>query len=855
MSVTGQSTSSKTSAQDPATSKSSTDEESSQKRIESLRTKKNAAVKVLITLFPRIPKVTTVLLEFFIKRESKVSLQRDPLSHFCHEQCLLEAQDCLQKLHRQLITYQDLRDMIENLVCLHGICLRRAPETARDLGTLVRKLTIIVSELATSLEKISDVPVTDWMAVGNAVVARPGKVRGNRSPPFTEFIPKASELEAIKLLGAGGFGAVYKACYKPANMICTVKLIASERFKRPQQACIDKVVHSIIKSPFVVRYYACFSTKEAYVTVMEYLCGVDLMRVIERASFLPIDQVQVIIAQLILAVEHMHLKGFLHRDIKISNMLLLPSGHVKVIDFDTCKMCLGHFTKRVIKGYFRRTPFEFRDAESAGTVPYMAPEVLKRRPYGRACDWWSTGVVFYKLMTGRVPFRGKSKTVLRERIMTAPLRWPNADDHPHSATPAAKDMVSKLLKKNPVDRLGSKQYRDLRSHRFFKNFVWAKLRQSQSLCQIPAVLEVMQGSPITEDDEDERDTETSQRLSPTAPVATTNTKGRKLLQLEDLSDLDRSMHRPLFTYASSTFKRVVGRVKDASGSVSVDDSVMCTTNTTSSELDYRKSTAESGILGYTEYSGSTSNRRSRRASELMDVILFRKKTFGRYWGFGVNLEPVAGEGGHNFYVVESVKRGSPAERSQILEGDVVLAVNGTKVSTLPLSAIRKIMNSSGDQLVLTVLSSSPYRMINSRSDMASVLSVCGRQTMTLGVVTCSCRTGSWYGFTTVEAKAWNQRKRAFFRLHIVHQTRDVCILTRNRNLLHGDILTDVDQEPTDQLSQSMLEEVLSKSGPEVEITIAPLSPLRKVRPSSTRLQETFLTDDTVAEPSSAADIS
>ncbi|KAH9378371.1 hypothetical protein HPB48_006086 [Haemaphysalis longicornis] len=63
---------------------------------------------------------------------------------------------------------------------------------------------------------------------------------------------------------------------------------------------------------------------------------------------------------------------------------------------------------------------------------------------------------------------------------------------------------------------------------------------------------------------------------------------------------------------------------------------------------------------------------------------------------------------------QSVKRGSPAQRSQILVGDVVVAVNGTKLAGLPLNIVRKIMDSSGDQMVLTVLSSSPWRIINTR---------------------------------------------------------------------------------------------------------------------------------------------
>ncbi|XP_077551466.1 uncharacterized protein LOC144165224 [Haemaphysalis longicornis] len=732
---------------------------------------------------------------------------------------------------------------------LHSLCLKRAPGTAKGLGLVIRKLTIIVGELATSLEKLSEVPVTDWMAVGDAVATRTDKMKIDAETPFTAFIPRTRDLEAVKLLGAGGFGAVYKARYKPANLVCTVKLIASDRFNRPNQACIDKVVASVVRSPFLVKYYVCFAAKDAYVTVMEYVCGVDLMRVVERSGFLPIDQVRIVIAQLILAVEHLHLKGFLHRDIKVSNMLMVPGGRVKLIDFDTNKICLGHFSKRAIQGYFRRTPFEFRDGESAGTIPYMAPEILKRRPYGRACDWWSTGVVLYKLMTGRVPFRGKTKKVLRDRIIAAPLKWPKVAEHPHSANMAAKDMVYLLLKKNPVERLGSKQYRDIKSHSFFDDFDWDHLRSTSSLCNVPAIYELMHTEPDRASPPDER---SSLNLS---PGATTSTKKRKLLKMDELTDMDKGLHRPLFTYASSGYRKLASMVQESNDPVSINESFMGESNESSSEVDYQKTTDADTNHGFTAFSRSDTLNRSPRATEKLDLILFRKKSFGRFWSFGVNLEAVPGEGGAIFYMVESVKRGSPAQRSQILVGDVVVAVNGTKLAGLPLNIVRKIMDSSGDQMVLTVLSSSPWRIINTRQDMSSILQSCGRQTLTLSLVRAGCRNGAWYGFTTFEAKTWDQQQKAFTRLHIIQRAQDACVTTVGQSLFPGDVLTHVDGRPADKMSQSVLRQYLAQARAEIQITVVPLSPLRRKRPSSTRLQETVMSDESAGEPNSmAADI-
>ncbi|KAL1468000.1 hypothetical protein MTO96_025832 [Rhipicephalus appendiculatus] len=91
-----------------------------------------------------------------------------------------------------------------------------------------------------------------------------------------------------------------------------------DRFTRQKQAAMDKLLASVVRNPFIVKYYSCFTCKQAYVTVMEHVAGEDLMRVLNQEHYLEIDAVQIIMAQLVLALQHMHFKGFLHRDIKVS---------------------------------------------------------------------------------------------------------------------------------------------------------------------------------------------------------------------------------------------------------------------------------------------------------------------------------------------------------------------------------------------------------------------------------------------------------------------------------------------------------------------------------------------------------
>ncbi|KAH7984901.1 hypothetical protein HPB52_024459 [Rhipicephalus sanguineus] len=91
------------------------------------------------------------LLEEFVRREGKLSLYVDPLLTFARDELCLHAEDCLLKIRKQVITYQD--------------CLKRDPGTAKPLALLLRKLIVIVGEMASSLEKIGEVPITDWVGV------------------------------------------------------------------------------------------------------------------------------------------------------------------------------------------------------------------------------------------------------------------------------------------------------------------------------------------------------------------------------------------------------------------------------------------------------------------------------------------------------------------------------------------------------------------------------------------------------------------------------------------------------------------------------------------------------------------
>lgn len=114
--------------------------------------------------------------------------------------------------------------------------------------------------------------------------------------------------------GAGGFGAIYKVLISGIALIG--KLVPCGKFKTTRQASADKLVGSMVNSPFLVKYHACFRSDQAYVTVMEYIRGVDLHKVLKTGSLG--DRVnKLIMAQLGLALQYLHYRGFVHRDVKV----------------------------------------------------------------------------------------------------------------------------------------------------------------------------------------------------------------------------------------------------------------------------------------------------------------------------------------------------------------------------------------------------------------------------------------------------------------------------------------------------------------------------------------------------------
>ncbi|CAO3577140.1 unnamed protein product [Absidia cylindrospora] len=170
------------------------------------------------------------------------------------------------------------------------------------------------------------------------------------------------------------------------------------------------------------------------------------------------DVARFYLAELVLALEHIHSLGIIYRDLKPENCLLDKEGHIVLTDFGLSKVSLDERTNTM-----------------CGTAEYISPEVLLEMMYDNSVDWWTLGILMYEMLTGYTPFRCSNKKKTLDAIQKKKLQLP------YYLSSDAKDLMTRLLRKNPNVRLGSGKdgIKRIKSHGFFRKVDWKKLKARQ----------------------------------------------------------------------------------------------------------------------------------------------------------------------------------------------------------------------------------------------------------------------------------------------------------------------------------------------------------------------------------------
>ena len=273
----------------------------------------------------------------------------------------------------------------------------------------------------------------------------------------------AADFEPITCLGKGAFGTVLLVKQRG-----TGRLYAQKQFKKAslivhkrtveQTKTERNILESVSRHPFVVKLYYAFQDHEKLYLILEYAQGGELFHHLAIERMFPEETAAFYMAEIVMALEHLHTQlGVIYRDLKPENCLLDAEGHLLLTDFGLSKVAV--------------------DGEAAnsflGTVDYMAPEVVAGHEYGFSVDWWSLGALGHDLLTGSPPFTGGNNKKIQEKILSGKLKLP------YFLGPDAKDLLTRLLRKDPKKRLGSNMPKDMqtiKSHRFFRKIDWKKLR-------------------------------------------------------------------------------------------------------------------------------------------------------------------------------------------------------------------------------------------------------------------------------------------------------------------------------------------------------------------------------------------
>lgn len=223
-----------------------------------------------------------------------------------------------------------------------------------------------------------------------------------------------------------------------------------------------------------------FFTKRISLTnhcVVDYVSGGELFTHLYKAENFSESTVRVYIAEVVLALEHLHKLGIIYRDIKLENILLDGQGHIVLADFGLSKI-FGPNS-------------DHRAHSFCGTLEYMAPEIIRAGPNGHdlAVDWWSVGVLTYELLTGASPFtvveQQNSQSDISRRIQKVdPVLPPTLGEN-------VKDFILKMLHKDPKKRLGgnSRNATEIKNHPFFRGINWNELKSKRRKAPFKPALE------------------------------------------------------------------------------------------------------------------------------------------------------------------------------------------------------------------------------------------------------------------------------------------------------------------------------------------------------------------------------
>ncbi|KAH0458269.1 hypothetical protein IEQ34_013584 [Dendrobium chrysotoxum] len=350
-----------------------------------------------------------------------------------------------------------------------------------------------------------------------------------------------SHFRLLKRLGCGDIGSVYLSelsgtkCYFAMKVMDKGSLASRKKLLRAQT---EREILQSLDHPFLPTLYTHFETDKFSCLVMEFCPGGDLHTLRQRqpSKHFTEQAVKFYVAEVLLALEYLHMLGIIYRDLKPENVLVREDGHIMLSDFDLSLRCAVNptlikssnpdseflrnnnqaycvqpaciepsciqpscvapttcFGPRLFSSKSKKDrkpkldianqvtplpeliaePTDARSMSFVGTHEYLAPEIIKGEGHGSAVDWWTFGIFLYELLFGKTPFKGSGNRATLFNVVGQPLRFPDSPIVSFSA----RDLIRGLLVKEPQHRLAYKRgATEIKQHPFFEGVSWALIR-------------------------------------------------------------------------------------------------------------------------------------------------------------------------------------------------------------------------------------------------------------------------------------------------------------------------------------------------------------------------------------------
>ncbi|XP_068546915.1 microtubule-associated serine/threonine-protein kinase 2 isoform X6 [Anas acuta] len=810
----------------------------------------------------RFPKATAQmeerLAEFIASNAPENVLQlADGVLSFIHHQVIELARDCLDKSREGLITSRYFYELQENLEKLLQDAHERSESSEVAFVTqLVKKLMIIIARPARLLECLEfdpeefyhlleaaeghakegqgikcDIPryIISQLGLTRDPLEEMAQLNSYDSPDTPETddsvesrgasvqskkTPSEEEFETIKLISNGAYGAVYLVRHKTTRQRFAMKKINKQNLilrNQIQQAFVERDILTFAENPFVVSMFCSFETKRHLCMVMEYVEGGDCATLLKNIGALPVDMARMYFAETVLALEYLHNYGIVHRDLKPDNLLITSMGHIKLTDFGLSKIGLMSLTTNLYEGHIEKDTREFLDKQVCGTPEYIAPEVILRQGYGKPVDWWAMGVILYEFLVGCVPFFGDTPEELFGQVISDEIAWPEGDD---ALPPDAQDLISKLLRQNPLERMGTGSAFEVKQHRFFKDLDWNGLlrQKAEFIPQLESEDDTSYFDTRSEryqhlDSEEEEDTNDDDHVEIRQFSSCSPRFSKVYSSMERLSIHEERKTPPPTKRSLSEEKD--DRLDSLGGLKSRDRSWVIGSPEI---LRKRLSMSESS---HTESDSSPPLTVRRRCSGLLDMPRFAISTedegtlLKRPQSEGMLLSTVQSREGLPVPIPEQ-----PVEQELQLEGDAGPTTPSTAVSSTSALADHHTCSPLASPMSPHSLSSNPSSRDSSPSrDFSPAIA-------NLKPPIIIHRAGKKYGFTLRAIRVYMGDSDIYTVHHMVWHVEEGGP-ANEAGLREGDLITHVNGEPVNGLVHTEVVELILKSGNKVSISTTP----------------------------------